>query len=74
LSIVLDHKKISCNPPAGGEDWDWSKGEPPMDNPAYYLRFCKSFYRMGGTLDYICLDNRAFIVNLYKRIKELSKS
>ena len=30
-----------------GGDWDWSLGEPPADNPAYYLRFCKSFYRMG---------------------------
>ncbi len=23
-------------------DWDWSKGEPRRDSPAYYLRFCKS--------------------------------
>lgn len=45
--------------------WDWSKGEPPKTNPAYYLRFCKSFYRMGGTLDYICADNRVVIHNLY---------
>ena len=48
-----------------GGNWDWSKGEPPMNNPAYYLRFCKSFYRMGGKLDYICVDNRDFIINLY---------
>ena len=54
-----------------GGDWDWSRGEPPMDNPAYYLRFCKSFYRMGGTLDYICLDNRAFLLNLYQELKSL---
>lgn len=47
-----------------GGGWDWSQGEPPMSNPAYYLRFCKSFYRMGGTLDYVCLDNRAFMANL----------
>ncbi|MBP5275065.1 MAG: hypothetical protein ILO36_09065 [Abditibacteriota bacterium] len=26
-----------------GGGWDWSAGEPPKDNPAYYLRFCKSF-------------------------------
>jgi len=48
-----------------GGNWDWSQGEPPMDNPAYYLRFCKSFYRMRGTLDYICVDNRDFLLNLY---------
>ncbi len=35
-----------------GGDWDWSKGEPPMESPAYYLRFCKTFYRMGGMSDH----------------------
>lgn len=49
-----------------GGDWDWTVGEPPVDHPAYYLRFCKSFYRMGGSLDYLCLDNRAFMLGLYK--------
>lgn len=53
-----------------GGGWDWSKGEPPTDNPAYYLRFCKSFYRMGGKLDYICLDNVAFMLTLYKALCE----
>ncbi|MFQ3549137.1 MAG: hypothetical protein SNJ70_05250 [Armatimonadota bacterium] len=52
-----------------GGDWDWTQGEPPMDHPAYYLRFCKSFYRMGGMLDYICLDNRAFMLNLVSRLR-----
>lgn len=47
-----------------GGGWDWTKDEPPMDNPAYYLRFCKSFHRMGGTLDYISLDNREFLLHL----------
>ena len=47
-----------------GGGWDWRAGEPPMEHPAYYLRFCKSFYRMGGALDYICLDNRAFMLQL----------
>jgi len=51
-----------------GGDWDWSAGEPPMDNPAYYLRFCKSFYRMGGRLDYLCLDNRSFLLGLYSEL------
>ena len=31
-----------------GGGWDWSTGEPPKTNPAYYLRFCKSYARMGG--------------------------
>jgi len=47
---------------AGG--WDWTKGEPPKDNPAYYLRFCKSFSRMGGEMKYVQCDNVAFLHNL----------
>ncbi len=51
---------------AGG--WDWSTGEPPSDNPAYYLRYCKSFARMGGTLDYLQCDNRDFLAGLLGRL------
>ena len=47
-----------------GGNWDWSKGEPPKDNPAYYLRFCKSFSRMGGTMRYLQCDNVAFLQHL----------
>jgi len=50
-------------------EWDWSQGEPPMDHPAYYLRFCKTFHRMGGELDYLCLDNRALLVGLYQALR-----
>jgi len=51
-----------------GGGWDWSRGEPPSTNPAYYLRFCKSFYRMGGTLDYIRCDNRVFLAHLLRKL------
>ena len=45
--------------------WDWQKdGEPPVDNPAYYLRYLKSFSRMGGTMRYGSIDNRAFFLGL----------
>ncbi|MCE9612648.1 MAG: hypothetical protein K8T26_00135 [Lentisphaerae bacterium] len=45
--------------------WDWQKdGEPPQDNPAYYLRYCKTFSRMGGTMRYLCADNRDFFLTL----------
>jgi hypothetical protein len=47
-----------------GSSWDWSKGEPPKDNPAYYLRFCKSFARMGGSMRYLECDNVAFLHNV----------
>jgi len=46
-------------------DWDWQeKGEPPMSHPAYYLRYCKTFYRMGGEMHYLTSDNRDFILSL----------
>ena len=45
--------------------WDWaSDGEPPADDPAYYLRYCKSFSRMGGTLRYLAADNRDLLLGL----------
>ena len=47
-----------------GANWDWSAGEPSKDNPAYYLRFCKSFSRMGGMMKYVQCDNVAFLHNL----------
>jgi hypothetical protein len=51
-----------------GGGWDWSQGEPPKTNPAYYLRFCKSYARMGGTMRYIPCDNLLFLHNLYHRL------
>ena len=52
-------------------DWDWSKdGEPPMDNPAYYLRYCKTFNRMGGEMHYLTADNRDFLLALYQQLQK----
>ncbi|MCK5804442.1 MAG: hypothetical protein KAI66_16510 [Lentisphaeria bacterium] len=45
-------------------NWDWSQGEPPMDSPDYYLRYCKTFSRMGGTMHYATADNRDFLLAL----------
>lgn len=67
---VRDHYLSVVDIQEGG-DWDWTQGEPPMDHPAYYLRFCKTFFRMGGTLDYVCLDNRQFMLAL---CEELAKA
>ncbi|HEX5219188.1 MAG TPA: hypothetical protein VFZ59_06445 [Verrucomicrobiae bacterium] len=52
-----------------GGNWDWTKGEPPKDNPAYYLRFCKSFARMGGTMNYVQCDNVVFLRSLLATLK-----
>lgn len=54
------------------ESWDWSKGEPPADNPAYYLRYMKTFSRMGLATSYLCCDNRRFFVSLYQSLKRRS--
>ena len=53
--------------------WNWETGEPPKDSPDYYLRFLKSFYRMGETVRYVAVDNRVLLHNLYWKLKELSK-
>lgn len=47
-----------------GGNWDWTQGEPPKESPAYYLRFCKSFSRMGGAMKYVQSDNAAFLQHL----------
>lgn len=49
-------------------NWNWSRGEPPKDHPAYYLRFCKSFARMGGEFHYLALDNRVFLQHLHHHL------
>ncbi|MGO8678478.1 MAG: hypothetical protein ACLQVX_21760 [Limisphaerales bacterium] len=61
--IVHDHSIYVVDVQDGGR-WDWSQGEPPKSNPAYYLRFCKSFARMGGTMRYVQSDNAVFLHNL----------
>ena len=66
--IVRDHTVFVVDLQDGGK-WDWSQGEPPKTNPAYYLRFCKSFSRMGGAMHYLQLDNAAFIHNLYHELQ-----
>lgn len=50
-------------------DWDWQKnGEPPVNNPAYYLRYCKTFNRMGGEMHFLTADNRDFLLELYHNL------
>lgn len=54
-----------------GGNWDWKQGEPPKTNPAYYLRFCKSYSRMGGGMNYLQCDNAGFIHHLYHALKAM---
>ncbi len=61
--IVNGHTIYVVDIQAGG-NWDWSTGEPPKTNPAYYLRFCKSYARVGGAMNYLECDNVVFLQNL----------
>ncbi len=63
-SIVRDHTFFVVDLQDGG-GWDWTQGEPPKTNPAYYLRFCKSYSRMGGAMHYLQCDNAAFVHHLF---------
>ncbi|MCX6621784.1 MAG: hypothetical protein NTY38_12060 [Acidobacteria bacterium] len=65
--IVSGHSLYVVDMQDGG-NWDWTQGEPPKTNAAYYLRFCKSFARMGGAMQYVQADNLAFVHNLYRRL------
>ena len=51
-----------------GGGWDWTQGEPPKTHPAYYLRFCKTYSRMGGAMHYAQCDNTTFIHHLYHEL------
>jgi hypothetical protein len=66
--VIRDHRFYVVDLQDGG-NWDWTKGEPPKNNPAYYLRFCKSYSRMGGDLHYVQADNLAFVHQLWGRLQ-----
>ena len=68
--VVSGHEIFVVDLQDGG-NWDWSRGEPPKTHPAYYLRFCKSYSRMGGTMQYAQCDNVAFLHNLYHQLISL---
>ena len=68
-AIVRDHTICVVDLQDGG-NWDWTKGEPPRDNPAYYLRFCKSYSRMGGTMQYVQCDNVLFLHRLFHELEK----
>lgn len=48
--------------------WDWGRGEPPPERAEYYLRYNKTFSRMGGALRYACADNRDFLPALWQAL------
>jgi hypothetical protein len=68
-AILHDHTIYVVDIQDGG-NWDWSRGEPPRDNPAYYLRFCKSFSRMGGAMHYVQSDNVEFLQSLLVNLEQ----
>ena len=71
--IIHDHQLYVVDLQDGGR-WDWTKGEPPPENPAYYLRFCKSFSRMGGAMHYLQCDNVLFVHTLLHELLRVDKT
>lgn len=71
--IVQGHHLVVVDLQDGGH-WDWTQGEPPKDHAAYYLRFCKSYSRMGGAMHYVQCDNVAFLHHLFHRLEQASKN
>ena len=69
--IVNDHSMHVVDLQDGG-GWDWAQGEPPVTNPSYYLRFCKTYARMGGSMHYLQCDNLAFVQHLVKALSNLT--
>jgi hypothetical protein len=65
--IVSNHSIFVVDLQDGG-GWDWTQGEPPKTNAAYYLRFCKSYSRMGGAMHYLQSDNANFIHHLHHQL------
>ena len=53
-----------------GGNWDWTQGEPPKTSAAYYLRFCKSFSRMGGAMQYAQCDNVTFVHGVLHALRD----
>lgn len=41
----------------------------PINNPDYYLRYNKSFNRMGGQMRYVTADNRGFLLALVRGLE-----
>ena len=67
-SLVKNHSIHIVDLQDGG-NWDWTQGEPPKESAAYYLRFCKTFSRMGGEMHYLQSDNVVFLHNLLHCLK-----
>lgn len=70
--IVKNHSIYVVDLQDGG-NWDWTQGEPPRESPAYYLRFCKSFSRMGGNMHYVQCDNVVFLHHLFQTLTGAGK-
>ena len=68
--VVRDHSMFVVDLQDGG-GWDWAQGEPPSTNPAYYLRFCKSYARMGGEMRYLQCDNIVFTQHLRQELNSV---
>ncbi len=42
--------------------------KPAGQHAAYYLRYCKTFSRMGGEMHYLSCDNRDLLLTLAREL------
>lgn len=61
---IDNHYMLIVDLATSSHDWK-NDGEPPENDPDYYLRHCKTFSRMGGDMDFLTADNRDFLPALY---------
>jgi len=58
---------VDLVPATGG----WADGrEPAPSDAAYYQRYLKTFSRMGGTMSYLCADNRNFLLAVSAELRK----
>jgi hypothetical protein len=67
---IDNHFMLVVDLAKSGRDWQ-ENGEPPAKDPSYYMRYCKTFSRMGGEMHYLTADNRDFLLELHNNLSSL---
>jgi hypothetical protein len=65
---ITGHYMLVVDLAVSERDWR-NEGEPSPGDPSYYLRYCKTFSRMGGEMDYLTADNRDFLLALLHELE-----
>ena len=71
---IVKSRSVHVDDMQDGGNWDWTQGEPPVTSAAYYLRFCNTYARMGGSMHYLQCDNLAFVQHLSRALDDADPS